>query len=92
MYCVMVIIFEWKLLSKFNFIAIFLIFASFANFLDHTKENAYVSKIMAYFCLIFTLLENTCLRLSANLIALLITRQELGRGAFLPPTEIGRIT
>ena len=36
--------FGWKICSKFNFISIFLIFANFAAFLDHTKENADVSK------------------------------------------------
>ena len=30
--------------SKFNFIAICLILSNFAAFLDHTKENADVSK------------------------------------------------
>ena len=35
--------------SKFNFIAIFLILANFAAFVDHTKENADVSKNDGYF-------------------------------------------
>ena len=35
--------------SKFNFIAIFLILANFAAFLDQTKENADVSKNDGYF-------------------------------------------
>ena len=39
-----IIMFGWKLCSKFNFIAIFLILTNFAAFLDHTKENADVSK------------------------------------------------
>ena len=34
----------WKMCSIFNFIAIFLILVNFAAFLDHTKENADVSK------------------------------------------------
>ena len=51
--------FEWKLCSKFNFIAIFLILANFSAFLDHTMENADVSKMMANFSLIFTFSEST---------------------------------
>ena len=39
----------WKICSKFNFISIFLILANFAAFLDHTKENADVSKNGGYF-------------------------------------------
>ena len=35
--------------SIFNFIAIFLILANFAAFLDHTKEDADVSKNDGYF-------------------------------------------
>ena len=35
--------------SKFNSISIFLILANFAAFLDHTKENADVSKKDGYF-------------------------------------------
>ena len=41
--------FGWKMCSKFNLIAIFLILANFAAFLDHTKENADVSKNDGYF-------------------------------------------
>ena len=41
--------FGWKICSKFNFISIFLILANFAAFLDHTKENADVSKNGGYF-------------------------------------------
>ena len=54
--------------SKFDFIAIFLILANFAAFLDHTKENADVSKMMAIFRLIFIFTESTCLRLLAHQI------------------------
>ena len=35
--------FGWKMCS-FNFIVIFLMLTNFAAFLDHTKENADVSK------------------------------------------------
>ena len=42
-------VFGWKMCSKFNFIAIFLILANFTAFLDHTKENADVSKNDGYF-------------------------------------------
>ena len=41
--------FGWKICCKFNFISIFLILANFAAFLDHTKENADVSKNGGYF-------------------------------------------
>ena len=43
----------WKMCSKFNFIAIFLTLANFAAFLDHTKENADVSKNDGNFCVNF---------------------------------------
>ena len=43
------IMFGWKLYSKLNFIAIFLILANFAACLDHTKENADMSKNDGYF-------------------------------------------
>ena len=36
--------FGWKLCSKLNFNAIFLILANFASFLDHAKENADMTK------------------------------------------------
>ena len=39
-----IIMFGWKMCSKFNFIAIFLILVNFAAFLDHTKENADVNR------------------------------------------------
>ena len=38
-----------EMCSKINFIAIFLVLANFATFLDHTKENADVSKNGGYF-------------------------------------------
>ena len=44
MYSITIIMFGWKMWSKFNFIAIFLIPADFAVLLDHTKENADVSE------------------------------------------------
>ena len=43
-YCIVIIMFGWYLCSKLNFIAIFLVLANFAAFLDHTKENAGVSR------------------------------------------------
>ena len=44
MHSITIIMLGSKMCSKFNFIAIFLILANSAAFLDHTKENAAVSK------------------------------------------------
>ena len=44
MHFITIIMFGWRMCSKFNLIRIFLILANFAAFLDHTKENADVSK------------------------------------------------
>ena len=44
MHSITIFMFGWKMCSKFNFIAIFLILTNFAAFLDYTKENADVSK------------------------------------------------
>ena len=44
MYSIIIIMFGWKLCSICNFIAIFLILANFATFLDHTKKNAAMRK------------------------------------------------
>ena len=71
MYSIINIMFGWKICSKFNFISIFLILANFAAFLDHTKEDADVSKNGGYFRLIFIFTESTCLRLLAHQIWLL---------------------
>ena len=68
MHSITIIMFWWKMCSKFNFIAIFLILANFAAFLDHTKENADLSKTVANLRLIFIFTESTCLRLSAHQI------------------------
>ena len=75
--------------SKFNFIAIFLILANFAAFLDHTKENADVSKNDGYFSVYFYIYRNYVRKAfrTPSLVALTITSQELGRGAFLPPNQ-----
>ena len=75
--------------SKFNFIAIFLILVNFAAFLDHTKENADVSKNDGQFQVNLYVYrkympEAIC---TQNLVTLPITSQELGRGAFLPPNQ-----
>ena len=64
--------------SKFNFIAIFLILANFAAFLDHTKENADVSKNDGYFWVnlyIYRKYMPEAIR-TQNLVALPITSQE----------------
>ena len=72
---------------KFNFITIFLILANFSTFLDHTKENADVSKNDGYFWVNFYIYRKHMLEAfsTPNLVALPTTNQELGRGAFLPP-------
>ena len=44
MYSIVIIIFGWKLCSKYNVIAIFKILANFAAFHDHTKEDVDMSK------------------------------------------------
>ena len=49
MHSIINIMFGWKISSKCNFISIFLILSNFAAFLDHTKENADVSKNDGYF-------------------------------------------
>ena len=74
--------------SKFNFIAIFLILANFAAFLDHTKENADVSKNDGYFQANFYIYRKYMPEAfsTPNLVLLPITSQELDRGAFLPPS------
>ena len=68
MHSITIIMFGWKMCSKFNFIAICLILANFAAFLDHKKENADVSKKIANFRLIFIFIGSTCLRLLAHQI------------------------
>ena len=74
--------FGWKICSKFNFISIFLIFANFAAFLDHTKENADVSKNGGYFKVNFYIYRKYMPEAfsTPNLVALPITSKELGRG------------
>ena len=49
MHSIISIVFGLNICSKFNFIAIFLILANFAAFLDHAEENADVSKNYGYF-------------------------------------------
>ena len=70
--------------SKFNSIAIFLILANFAAFLDHTKENADVSKNFWVNLHIYRKCMPEAIR-TQNLVALPVTSQELGGGGFLPP-------
>ena len=81
--------FGWKICSKFTFIAIFLILATFATFLDHTKENADVSKNDGYFWVNFCIYRKYMYEAfsTPNLVTLPITSQELGReggGLFCP--------
>ena len=57
--------------SKFNFIAIFLILANFAAFLDPTKDMLTWAKMMAIFRLIFIFTESTCVRLLEHQVSLL---------------------
>ena len=79
--------FGWKICSKCNFIATFLIFANFTAFHDHTKENADVSKMMTNLKSIFIFTEKYMpVALSIpNLVAVPIISQELGRRAFCHP-------
>ena len=82
--------FGLKICSKFNFISIFLILANFAAFLDHTKENADVSKNGGYFKVNFYIYRKYMPEAvsTPNLVALPIASQELSRGgAFLPPNQ-----
>ena len=78
--------------SKLNFIAIFLILANFAAFLDHTKENDDVSKDGGYSWVNFYIYRKYMPEAfsTPNLVALPVTSQELGRGGFFapPPTKI----
>ena len=81
--------FKWKMCSKFNFIAIFLIFVNFAAFHDHTKENADVSKNEGQSYVNFYIFRKfmpEAIR-TQNFVTLPITSQELGRGGglFCPP-------
>ena len=91
------IMFGWKICSKFNFISIFLILANLAAFLDHTRENADVSKSGGYFQVNFYIYRKYMPEAfsTPNLVALPITSQELGTGGFFappnffaPPTKI----
>ena len=88
-----IIINGWKMCFKFNFIAIFLILANFTAFLDHTKENADVSKFDGCFQVNFYVYRKYMPEAfsTPNLVALTITSQELdggGGGLFCPPTKI----
>ena len=87
MHSIIKTMFGWKICSKFNFTSIFLILANFATFLDHTKENADVSKNGGYFKVNFYIYRKYMPEAfsTSNLVALSITSKELGRGAFLPP-------
>ena len=81
-YSIIIIMFWWKLCSKFNLIAIFLILANFAAFLDHTKENADVSKNDGYFKVNFYIFRKYMPEAisTPNLVALPMTSKELGKG------------
>ena len=72
--------------SKCNFIAIFLILVNFAAFLDHTKENADVSKNDGQSSVNFYIYRNYMPGAisTQHLVTLPITSQELGRGFFCP--------
>ena len=91
MHSVTIIMFGWKMCSKFNFIAIFLILVNFAAFLDHTKENADVSKNEGQSSVNFYIFRQYMPEdiSTQNLVTLPITSQELGRGGgfFAPPNQ-----
>ena len=71
-------------------LSIFLILANFAAFLDHTRENADVSKNGGYFKVNFYIYRKYMSEAfsTPHLVALPITSQEFRRGGFLPPTKI----
>ena len=82
--------FGWKMCSKVNFIAIFLILVNFAAFRDHTKENADVSENDGQSKVNFYVYRKCMPEAisTQNLVTLPNTSQELGRGgAFLPPNQ-----
>ena len=84
--------FGWKMCSRFNFIAIFLIFVNVAAFLDDTKENADLSTNECNLRLIFIFSKSTCLRLLAHKIwslYLLPDKSYVGGLFCPPPTKIG---
>ena len=87
MHSIISIVFALKICSKFNFIAIFLFLANLAAFLDHTEENADVSKNYGYFWVNFYIYRKYMPEAftTTNLVAVTITSQELDRGAFCPP-------
>ena len=87
MHSIISVVFGWKICSKYNFIAIFLILANFAAFLDHTEENADVSKNDGYFWVDFYIYRKYMPQAftTPNLVAVPITSQKLGRGVFCPP-------
>ena len=93
MHSITIIMFVWKMCSKFNFIAIFLILVNFAAFLDHTKENANVSKNEGQSYVDFYIFRKYMPEAisTQNLVTLPIASQELGRGGLFcpPPTKIG---
>ena len=68
MHSITIIMFGWKMCSKFNFRAIFLILVNFVAFPDHTKENADLSKNDGNLRLISIFTESTCLMLFAHKI------------------------
>ena len=88
MHSIIRIVFGLKICSKFNCIAIFLILANLAAFLDHTEEDADVSKNYGYFWVNFYIYGKYMPEAfsTPNLVAVTITSQGLDRGgAFLPP-------
>ena len=90
MHSIISIVFGLKICSKFNFIAIFLILANLAAFLDHTEENADVSKNYGYFWVNFYIYRKYMPEAftTPNLVAVTITNQELDRGGlFCPPNQ-----
>ena len=60
-------IFGWKMCSKLNSIAIFLILANFAAFLDHTKENADVSENDSQSLIVVGLFDSSLISLTKEI-------------------------
>ena len=86
---IIIIMFEWKLCSKCNFIVIFPILSNVADFINQTKEDANMRQIGVWFYVNSYIFRKY---MAWAIVALPIRSQELGRGLFCPPpAKIGCI-